>query len=185
MAVRFVMFAMKHARACVTCCRQTPNPLPAHMGDIIGTNCNSSFQMAGSVGFGSCMNILTSLPLGLVLHARARCSRAIPSVSTAYPSHHVAQTAKVPATTGTKQCGQVSAPSCPHFPFPVAFAHPMVALYLEPSLSPFQVVTIISTCCSEKLLPSGSTVTPGHAAVRWVPLRRCCRCACCGSDVRP
>ena len=35
------------------------------------------------------------------------------------------------------------------------------------------------------LLPSASTATAGHAAVRWVPLRRCCRCACCASDVRP
>jgi hypothetical protein len=180
------MLAVKHVHGCVTCCCQTPNPLPAHMGDIIGTNCNSSFQMAGSVGFGSCVNPLTSLPLGSVSHARARCSRAVPSVSTAYPSHHVAQTAKVPVTTGTKQCGQVSTRS-PLSPFsvPCCVAHPMAALYLEPSLSPFQVVAIISTCCSYKLLPSGSTVTPGHAAVRWVPRRRCCRCACCASDVRP
>ena len=149
MAVRFVMFAMKHVHRCVTRCCQTPNPLPAHMGDIISTNCNSSFQMAGSVGFGSCVNPLTWLPLGSVSHARARCSRGVPSISTAYPSHHVAQTAKVPATTGTKQCGQVStrAPLSP-FSVPCCVAHPMAALYLEPSLSPFQVVAIISTCCS-------------------------------------
>jgi hypothetical protein len=75
------MFAVKHVHGCVTCCCQTPNPLPAHMGDIIGTNCNSSFQMAGSVGFGSCVNPLTSLPLGSLKRARARCSPAVPSVS--------------------------------------------------------------------------------------------------------
>ena len=98
------MFAMKHVHRCVTRCCQTPNPLPAHMGDIISTNCNSSFQMAGSVGFGSCVNPLTSLPLGSLKRARMPSH---PSAA-AYPSHHVAQTAKVPATTGTKQCGQVS-----------------------------------------------------------------------------
>jgi hypothetical protein len=145
MAVRFVMFAMKHVHRCVTRCCQTPNPLPAHMGDIISTNCNSSFQMAGSVGFGSCVNPLTSLPLGSLKRARLPSH---PSAA-AYPSHHVAQTAKVPATTGTKQCGQVSTrgPLSP-FSVPCCVVHPIAALYLEPSLSPFQVVAIVSTCCS-------------------------------------
>ena len=61
----------------------------------------------------------------------------------------VAQTAKAPATTGTKQCGQVSTRApLSLVSVPCCVAHPMTALYLEPSLSPFQVVAIISTCCS-------------------------------------
>ena len=105
-------------------CCQTPNPLPSHMSDIISTNCNSSFQMAGSVGFGSCVNPLASLPLGSVLHARARCSHAVPSISTAfYPSHHVVLHRQRRRQRRLEQSNvgrSAPVPPCPQFSFPVA-----------------------------------------------------------------
>lgn len=82
------------------------------------------------------------------------CTRALITCRRIHhPSHHVAQTAKVPVTTGTKQCGQVCRAPLSPFPVPCCVAHPIAALYLEPSLSPFQVVAIISTCCPLPQLP--------------------------------